>query len=142
MKLALTLAGLLAGLILFAPASSRAQAVQPVQPALSNGGRCLGVAISSSVATEVVQYSTFSYNSIFVQNITAPSTAAIYGSYASADISTAAATGAGIILKGGDTAVTPRVGGSATIPLKAGASFYFLCNGVNFACRATVCGVR
>ena len=125
-----------------APLLAAAEVGQTVTPGLRDGGRCIGVTISSSAATNVVAVTTGAYSAIFVQNITAPSTATLYGSYASADISTAAATGAGIIIQGGDPAVTPRIGGSANIPLKSGDSFYFLCNSVGYACRATVCRTR
>lgn len=131
-------------ILVMASAARTASAQTPtlVQPGLRDGGRCIGVVISSSVATDVVAVTTGAYSSIFVQNITAPSTAAIYGSFAAADISTSATVGAGIVIQGGDPAVTPRVGGTAEISLKPNTSFYFLCNAVGYACRATVCRTR
>ena len=120
----------------YSPAAAQAAyANQQVVAVLVDTGTCTTFAISSHTTTEVVLSTSAAYKAVWIQNLS--TTANLFGSWNSVEISTLAAARKGIMFAKGDP-----VGADANILLPARTKFYLQTDADNATSRGTVCRMR
>lgn len=123
---------------LAAPAQAKLTpyAAQNVVTVAQSTGTCTTVSVTSHTTTEVRQTLVQEYKWLFIQNL--ETSANVFGSWNSVEISTLTASRKGMVWPGSTT-----LGASnAWVPLPRDAYYYLQCDANNAKCSVVVCRVQ